>query len=305
MSLILSTGTQECQMIPVDIGNTKVLLIDTPGFDDTKRSDAEILNEIARLLAAQYGLGFELKGIIYVHRITDIRYCGSAVKTFEIFKRICGETALPNVLLTTTRWHEVDEPTGASRERQLRDDFWAYMVGRGSLMSRFHGDRTSAVALISQLVIKEPIVLRLQHEMINEGKKLDETEAGSYVSKDLGEIRKQYLQQLESLEEMRQNLQEQDRAMRRKLQLDFERGREQLLETEKQQVSLRADVAGEVKEEIKTEAKRKTSGLRRLLPFIPTALSLLGMFVGVPPGAMELLTTWADGIPDWFSDLEL
>ncbi|KAH8734131.1 hypothetical protein BGZ61DRAFT_491554 [Ilyonectria robusta] len=225
----LEACTQECQMIPVDLGNTK------------------------------------LKGIIYVHRITDIRYYGSAVKTFEIFKRICGETALPNVLLTTTRWHEVDEPTEASRERQLRDDFWAYMVGRGSLMSRFHGDRTSAVALISQLVIKEPIVLRLQHEMINEGKKLDETEAGSYVSDGLGEIRKQYLQQLESLEEMRQNLQEQDRAMRRRLKLDFERGREQLLETEKQQVSLRADVAAEVKEQIQTEAKRKTSGLRRVI----------------------------------------
>lgn len=304
MSLMLSTGTQECQMIPVDIGNTKVLLIDTPGFDDTKRSDAEILNAIAKLLAAQYGLEFELKGIIYVHRITDIRYCGSAIKTFEIFKRICGETALPNVLLTTTRWHEVDEPTGASRERQLRDDFWAYMVGRGSLMSRFHGDRTSAVALISQLVINEPIVLRLQHEMVNEGKKLDETEAGSYISDGLGEIREQYLQQLESLEEMRKNQQEQDRAMRRRLKLDFERGHEQLLETEKQQVSLRADVAAEVKEQIQTEAKRNTSGLRRVVAFIPTALSLLGIFVGVPPGAVEL-TTWVDGIPDWFSDLEL
>ncbi|KPM39242.1 hypothetical protein AK830_g7311 [Neonectria ditissima] len=300
----LDSCTHECQMIPVDIGNTKTLLIDTPGFDDTKRTDSEILNEIARLLAAQYELGFELKGIIYVHRITDIRYCGSAVKTFEIFKRICGQTALSNVLLTTTRWNEIDEQTGASRERQLRSDFWAYMVGRGSNMSRFHGDHTSAVALISQLIAKEPIVLRIQHQMINEGKKLHETDAGSYVDETLGEVRNQYLQELQSLEELRSELQEKDRSMRRQLHRDLERGRERLRVTEEQKVSLRTDVASEVKDEITTETKRKSksSGIAKVLP---VALGLLGMFVGIPPGATEMLIEWASGIPEWFSNLEL
>ncbi len=67
-----------CQMVPVQIGQSKVLLIDTPGFDDSKRSDTEILTEISRLLATQYKLVVTLKGIIYLHRITDNRFQGSA-----------------------------------------------------------------------------------------------------------------------------------------------------------------------------------------------------------------------------------
>jgi hypothetical protein len=43
--------------VPASIGKSKVLLIDTPGFDDTMRTDSEILTEIARILPAQYELG--------------------------------------------------------------------------------------------------------------------------------------------------------------------------------------------------------------------------------------------------------
>jgi predicted GTPase len=77
--------------VPVSIGHSKLLLIDTPGFDDSERTDTEILTEIARILSAQYELGVQLKGVIYIHRITDIRYARSSVKTFEIFKKICGD----------------------------------------------------------------------------------------------------------------------------------------------------------------------------------------------------------------------
>lgn len=81
-------GTQKCQLVPAEVGHSKVLLMDTPGFDDPLRTDAEILNEIADVLAAQHKLGVKLKGVIYLHRITDIRYTGASIKTFEICKRI-------------------------------------------------------------------------------------------------------------------------------------------------------------------------------------------------------------------------
>ncbi len=60
------------------IGREKVLIIDTPGFDDTERSDTEILTEISRLLALQYEIGMKLKGVIFLHRITDVRICCQA-----------------------------------------------------------------------------------------------------------------------------------------------------------------------------------------------------------------------------------
>lgn len=138
-------------MIPVSVGNTKTLLIDTPGFDDPKRKDGEILTEIAQILSAQYELGVKLKGIIYIHRITDVRYSGASVKTYEIFKKMCGETALSNVSLITSRWGEIDQTLGADRERELKAKIWAYMLGKGSNVSRFHGDRASAIGLVVRM----------------------------------------------------------------------------------------------------------------------------------------------------------
>lgn len=288
----LDSCTQDCQMVPANIGNSKVMLIDTPGFDDPERPDADILSDIARVLAAQYNLGFELKGIIYIHRITDVRYAGSSIKTFEIFKRICGEEALKNVLLVTSRWNEVDEATGADRERELRERIWAYMLGHGSCMSRFHGDRSSAVTLASQLLIKDPVVLRLQHEMIDEGKNLNDTTAGSFVDAGLEKLREEYLGKIEALENLKRELKESDRVMKRQMQAEWERERARLRKTEEQQVSLRRDVYEEVKNEMQDKAETKPRGLRRLIPLIPASLSLLGMFVGIPPGSIELLSQW-------------
>ncbi|WAO94668.1 AIG1-type G domain-containing protein [Fusarium falciforme] len=292
----LDSCTQDCQMVPANIGNSKVMLIDTPGFDDPDRPDADILSDIARVLAAQYSVGFELKGIIYIHRIIDVRYAGSSIKTFEIFKRICGEEALKNVLLVTSRWNEVDEATGADRERELRERIWAYMLGHGSCMSRFHGDRSSAVTLASQLLIKDPVVLRLQHEMIDEGKNLNDTTAGSFVDDGLEKLREEYLGKIEALENLKGELKESDRAMKRQMQAEWERERAWLRKTEEQQGSLRRDVYEEVRSEMQDKTETKPRGLKRLIPLIPVSLNLLSMFVGIAPGSIELLS-------EWFSDI--
>lgn len=296
---IPETGTQKCQMIPLIIGNTKTLLIDTPGFDDTQRPDAEILNEIANVLAAQYALGFSLKGVVYVHRITDIRFSGSNVKTLEIMKRVCGGKALKNVLLVTSRWNEVEEETGADREHQLRDEFWAYMLAHGSCVSRFHGDRPSAISLVSQLLMKDSVVLRLQHEIIDEGKKLNMTSAGAFVENSLEEAREEYSKEIRNLQRLREELQENDRAMRRRWEADWAKEQAKLRSVEEQQDSLRRYVAEEVQKKIEEETKSKSKhkGLKRLAPLIPVSLSLLGLFVGIPPGTFEMLAGFVAGIP--------
>lgn len=268
------------------------MLIDTPGFDDTERTDSEILTEIARILSAQYELGVELKGIIYIHRITDIRYSRSSVKTFEIFKKICGQSALSNVLLITSRWTEIDPALGADRERQLKEKFWAYMLGHGSNISRFHGDRPSAVGLVSQLLQKNTVVLQLQKELVDEGKQLDDTTAGAYVSDNLDKLRQQYQDELASLERLKQDLLDNDRAMKRQIQRDWEAESARLKQVQNEQVSLQRPVGTEVREEI----TKKRSGLSKVIPFVPAVISVLGMFVGVPPGVTEIFTSWFSGL---------
>lgn len=277
----------------MQIGPSKVLLVDTPGFDDTERTDAEILDEIARILSAQYQLGVQLKGVIYVHRITDVRYSRSAVKTFEVFKKICGDDALKNVLLVTSKWAEVEPVLGSDRERQLKQKFWSYMIERGSNMSRFHGDRDSAVSLISQLLCKDTVVLELQSELVDRGKRLDQTAAGGYVSDKIDGLKKQYEDELDSLERMKAELRENDRAMRRQYQEDLEDEKAKLERLQQEKVTLQHPVGSEVRQEI-NKAQKKRSGLAILLPFIPTAIGIIGMFVGIPSGVTDLLASWCE-----------
>jgi hypothetical protein len=229
-----------------------------------------------------------LKGVIYIHRITDIRYSRSSVKTFEIFKKICGERALSNVLLITSRWDGIDLATGAERERQLKNKFWSYMLGHGSNMSRFHGDRPSAIGLVSQLLCRDTVVLQLQKELIDEGKQLDDTAAGAYVSTNLEKLKQQYQDELAALERLKQDLVENDRAMKRQLQRDWEEESARLRQVHNDQVSLQRAVGTEVQQEI----RRKRSGLQKVLPYVPAAIAILAAFVGIPPGVTDLFTGW-------------
>lgn len=270
------------------------MLVDTPGFDDSGRSDTEILTEISKLLAFQYESGLALKGVIYLHRITDVRYQGASVKTLNICKKICGQTALKNVFLVTTRWGEIDEALGAERERELRDNFWKYMLGHQSTMIRYHGDHDSAVTIASQLLSKSTIVLDLQRELVDEGKTLNQTSAGALVNDNIEELKAEYQRELADLEQLRRDLIAGDREMKRQIQEDWEREKAKLQQLSSEQVSLQRPIAQEVREDIRQE-RRKRSRLTTFLPLLPTVLEMLGMFVGTPPGFFSTITSWFDG----------
>ena len=243
--------------------------------------------------------------MIYLHRITDIRYAGSSVKTLELFKKICGKVALKNVLLVSTRWNEVDEVLGATREQQLRDNVWAYMLGNGSTMARFYGDRESAIGITSQLMSRQDIVLQLQRELVDEGKTLGQTGAGVFVSNDITEMKAQHEHELRELEKLRQTLRENDRAMKRKVQNDWAREQQRLQMAQEDQERLRRDIAAEVRKEIEQKTqKKKSSGMWRLLPSL---MGIIEMFVGIPPGSTSLLTSWfsssgtGESVSDFFA----
>jgi hypothetical protein len=158
--------------------------VDTPGLDDSKRSDAEILDEIARFLVMQYGLKMPLKGIIYMHRITDNRMQSSAQRYFDMFKRLCGERSLPNVTLLTTMWGDLKEKgVGYRRDRQLRDEFWKSMSAKGAEIDMYDGSKEMAEAIVCDIMQKQPITLKIQRELVDEGKRLEETAAGKLLQR--------------------------------------------------------------------------------------------------------------------------
>lgn len=84
-------NTTNCQVVRVGFGRSEIVLVDTPSFDDTKRWDAGMLEQIVEFLCAQYELGIPLKGITYMHRITDQKTSGSAQQYLEMFTRLWEE----------------------------------------------------------------------------------------------------------------------------------------------------------------------------------------------------------------------
>ncbi|KAI9693201.1 MAG: hypothetical protein M1822_005197 [Bathelium mastoideum] len=205
-----------------------VYLIDTPGFDDTNRTDAEVLKELAAWLTEMYRKDLKLNGIIYLHRITDVRMQGSAKLNLFTFKKLCGPNALKHVVLATTMWENVHEEVGADRERELEEtpEFWGWMLQHESKMMRHANNRESAMRLIEHFVSKPPleskVILDLQVEMVEQGKELDETNAGKEVE---GALKQELKKAQKSLAEQEENMQEaiKTRDVEAKLMLEEEK----------------------------------------------------------------------------------
>jgi len=180
----LRSCTSTCKGIATTIGNTDVIVIDCPGFDDTVRSDTDILEEITKLLAAQYILGFQLKGVVYLHRITDNKMQGSNMKNLQLFTKLIGEAALSNVVLVTTMWGKVDpksEGEANNRDSELREEYWGDMIRKGSSATRFDGSKESAEGIMLQLLGKKSVVLEVQKELVDQKMPLNQTTAGIFL----------------------------------------------------------------------------------------------------------------------------
>jgi hypothetical protein len=198
----------------------KIFLIDTPGFDDSYRSDTEILGEIADWLAQTYQFKIRLTGLIYLHRIIDIRVGGSGMKNLRMFRKVCGERGLASVVLATTMWSLCPEADAARREEQLvqKDDLWKHLVGRGARIFRQDRGVESGQKILDYLInLGQPVTLEIQREMVDQNKTLAETAAGLEVQEELEKLKKKHD------EEMREIRQDMDEALREK---DEERQRE-------------------------------------------------------------------------------
>lgn len=177
------------------------------GFDDTNRSDTEVLREIASWLTASYSSDIKLRGIIYLHRISDRRMPGSARKNLIMFKKLCGVDALSHVILATTMWENVNPKDGIERERELREteDFWGWMLQQGSKLERHTNDEQSAMRLLSLFASPtsnaSDFVVDLQRQMVDQGKALDETAAGITLEGELAKERAKFQREMQILKE--------------------------------------------------------------------------------------------------------
>jgi hypothetical protein len=118
---------------------------------------------------------------------------GSFLKNYDMFTKLCGDDAMTNVVLVTTKWAQVSQEVGEAREQQLKKKFWASMLNLGSATARFMHTPKSAWDIVDLLVPKEQLrALAIQHELLDLGRSLPETRAGITLREHLEAELKEY-----------------------------------------------------------------------------------------------------------------
>ena len=97
-----------------------------------------------------------------------------------MFRKLCGESTLRNVVIVTNMWGEVDPRVGEAREAELmgKDIFFKPALDKGAQIARNENTVTSARKIIRLVLDNHPLPLRIQEELVNEGKDITETCAG-------------------------------------------------------------------------------------------------------------------------------
>ncbi|KAI9776271.1 MAG: hypothetical protein M1839_000505 [Geoglossum umbratile] len=188
VSSSLNSCTAEIGCYATWIGGVCVTLIDTPGFDDTNRSEINVLETIACFLEAECKGNLVLNGIIYLHRITNVRMGGASARNLRMFRTLCGEDCLPNVLLVTSMWDTLlclpnGQELGEQREAELieKPEFWGAMTQKGAKLQRHDGTKARALEIVESMMGMGKITTAIQKQLA-EGVILGETDAGRVVN---------------------------------------------------------------------------------------------------------------------------
>ena len=197
-----------------------MLLADTPGFNDTVRSDADVLHSIVTPLYDLQRKGHPVLGILYLHNISNTRLSGTALRMLKVLQQFCGQVNFHRVVFVTTMWEDANfTPHGGraayQRHQALQREFWDDMfAGNGGVVRHLRDHRESAGNILDYFFdvfcsLKKPDQerpLRVLDEMTH-GRSVEQTSAYQCVHEEQRLLRKRKEQQLARLEEQRRGLQ--------------------------------------------------------------------------------------------------
>jgi hypothetical protein len=183
--------------------NRRLVLVDTPGFDDSRcQGDFEILRRISVWLAdvlvpfflrqshaqtdfqsSRYeskNMQVKVSGLVYLHNIGQVRMGGSSLLTHEIFRSICGPVALGSTVMASSQWDTIssNSPAGEVRERDLKE-FWSTTLAQGAVYRRIDAmsPERDTKDIIDYILGKHAMAVQIQKELVELDKRVAETEA--------------------------------------------------------------------------------------------------------------------------------
>ncbi|KAJ2915301.1 hypothetical protein MD484_g5092, partial [Candolleomyces efflorescens] len=181
--------------------NCRLVLVDTPGFDDTTRSDLDILRSVATWLASTYDSDTKITGLVHLFNIGNPRMGGEALLSRDIFHELCGPNALRRVVMATTHWGETKRTRQVCQNRleELKRDFWAGFLASGAIHMVVPGPDHEGEELennvndIVEYILQKQMAVatEVQQELVDSKKRVKDTKAGQKLTdalnKRLGE----------------------------------------------------------------------------------------------------------------------
>ena len=137
-----------------------------------------------------------IRGIVYMHRITDNRMGGTALRNFRMFHAVCGPSAMKNAVIILNMWDKANNTVNERREAELRDTFFQRALVDGACMKRHDGSKSSAEGILKAFVAQSPVDLAIQLEMADKGMALHTTEAGLTLLGDLAVRERKHIDEL-------------------------------------------------------------------------------------------------------------
>jgi len=161
-----------------------------------------------------------------------------------MFRKLCGDSTLQNVVIVTNMWGEVDPQVGEAREAELirEDIFFKPVLDKGAQMARHTNTVPSAEDIIRLVLNNHPLPLRIQTELVTEHKDISETGAGEELNRELAAQIKKHQEDMRVLkEEMQQAIRDKDEETRKELEIETKRMQREIARFENDARRLESD----------------------------------------------------------------
>jgi DNA repair exonuclease SbcCD ATPase subunit len=190
---------------------------------------------------------------------------GISNRNLKLFKKLCGDDALKNVVVVTTRWDEIpgnNREAMGRREEQLmktKGMFFEPLIAAGGRFLRHDNTFGSACRIMNQLLDNDPIAVRIQVEM-RDGKKVEDTMAGAELRAEMNKlVEKQTSEMKDMRKEMGTAIEEKNERLRKELEAErtmLQRDKEKW-EAEKKRLAGDVESVKQEAEAARKETERK------------------------------------------------
>ncbi|EAU89210.1 hypothetical protein CC1G_08617 [Coprinopsis cinerea okayama7 len=186
-----------CTDMPVQLSHLlgegdsgRLVLVDTPAFDGAYEGEMITLTRVANWLARSAPM--TVRGVIYVHDMSESRITGSMRRYLWTLEKLCGEEMFGKLVIVTSKWDSVrpresqghlsPSQVGEERVEVFKMRAWNELINGGAIVRNFHPANQAQALEIVKLVLTnrsgvEDVPLAVQREIIVEGRELRQTSA--------------------------------------------------------------------------------------------------------------------------------